>query len=77
MNVDVRKSIGDAVTEVENAASGAFESGAELADQVGRQARSVGSDLEDFVRKNPVASVGGAAVIGILLGLMARTRMPR
>jgi len=80
MNAQVMKSIADAgaavVGEVESAANGALSSGADLANYAGRQARSVGSELEDFVRKNPIASVGGAAAIGILVGIavMARSK---
>jgi ElaB/YqjD/DUF883 family membrane-anchored ribosome-binding protein len=78
MNTRVLKSISDAgaavVGEVENAATGAVASGADLAGNAGRQAGIIGSELEAFVRKNPIASVGGAAAVGLLVGLAVMAR---
>jgi ElaB/YqjD/DUF883 family membrane-anchored ribosome-binding protein len=81
MNVHAMKSIADTgaamVGEVENAASGVLESGADVARYAGRQARTIGSEVEDFVRQNPLASMGGALAVGLLVGIMARSRMSR
>ena len=81
MNVHAMKSIADTgaaiVGEVESAASGALESGKDLANYAGRQAKTIGSEMEGFVRQNPIASVGGALAVGLLVGIMARSRMSR
>ncbi len=81
MNVHAMKSIGDAgaaiVGEVETAASGALEAGSDAARYAGRQARTIGSEVEGFVRENPIASVAGALAVGLLAGIMARSRMVR
>ena len=81
MNVHAMKSIADTgaaiVSEVENAASGVLESGIDVANYAGRQAKTIGSEVEGFVRQNPIASVGGALAVGLLVGIMTRSRMFR
>jgi len=80
MNVSA-KSIADTgasvISEVENATSGALQSGAEAARYAGRQARSLESEVEGFVRENPIASIGGALVVGLLVGLAVKRRTAR
>lgn len=80
MNVHV-KSIADTgaavIGEVENAAGNARESGADAARYAGRQARTLGAEVEGFVRDNPMASIGGALAVGLLFGLVARRRLAR
>jgi ElaB/YqjD/DUF883 family membrane-anchored ribosome-binding protein len=81
MNIHSMKSIADTgaeiVSEVENAASGVLESGADAARYAGRQVRTIGSEVEGLVRQNPLAAVGGALAVGLLVGIMARSRMQR
>lgn len=81
MNVHAMKSIADTgaavLGEIEGAASGALESGAGAARYAGRQAKTLGSEVEGFVRENPIASIGGALAVGLLFGLVARRRMVR
>ena len=79
MNVRAMKSMADAgaavVSEVENAASGVLESGVDLATYAGRHAKTFESAVEGLVRQNPIAAVGGAFAVGLLVGIMARGRM--
>jgi len=76
MNSGTMKSIVDAgaavASELGNAATGVFESGVEMATSAGREVGAVSGEVEDFVRRNPFAAVGGALVAGFMIGLITR-----
>jgi ElaB/YqjD/DUF883 family membrane-anchored ribosome-binding protein len=62
------RDVGETVaSQVGTAASG-------MANAASAQAKTVASDLESAVRKNPFGAIAGALVTGILIGLMGRGR---
>jgi ElaB/YqjD/DUF883 family membrane-anchored ribosome-binding protein len=62
------REVGETVaSQVGTAASG-------MANAASAQAKTVASDLESAVRKNPLGAMAGALVAGILIGLMGRGR---
>lgn len=79
MNRHSLESVADAgaavATGVENAVRSAAGSGADLAEYTGRQAAMAGSEVAGFVRRNPIASLGGALAFGVFAGLVARRRI--
>lgn len=81
MNVHPLESISGAgaavAVEVENAANAVLESSAEMARYAGRHARTVGSEVQGFVRANPIASIGGALALGMLAGTITGRRLFR
>ena len=76
MNVHAMKSMADAgAAAVESAAGAVLESGGDMAAYAERQAKTVGTEVEALVRQNPLAAVGGAFVIGVLVGIFTRARV--
>jgi hypothetical protein len=39
-----------------------------------QQFKTFTSELEDIARKNPLGALGGALIIGVVIGLIARGR---
>lgn len=68
---DAGQTVSARVTE---AASSAMEQGSELASAASGQIQTYKEDLLAFARRRPLASLVGAAVIGLLIGLLTRGR---
>jgi ElaB/YqjD/DUF883 family membrane-anchored ribosome-binding protein len=69
------RDVGETVaSQVGTAASGVMEAGASMANAAGAQAKTVASEVEGAVRKNPLGAMAGAFVAGILIGLVGRGR---
>jgi ElaB/YqjD/DUF883 family membrane-anchored ribosome-binding protein len=66
---------GDTVaTQVGNAASGAIQVGADAATYAGEQAKTFASEVEGFARRNPLGALGAALAVGVLIGMIGRSR---
>lgn len=52
----------------------AGETGSKLASAVAGQAKTFASELEEMGRKHPLIAMGSAVVVGVLIGLMGRSR---
>ena len=61
-------------TRVMNAVDAAKESLAERADTLKRQAQKAVSGTDDYVRDNPWAAVGLAALVGAVVGILVARR---
>ncbi len=59
---------------VMDALSGAKDALTDGADQARRQAQQVAGNAEDFVRANPLAALGIAALLGVVVGSLAARR---
>lgn len=60
--------------QVGGAASGAAEAGSDLAAAASEHAKTFASELEGMVRRNPLGTLAGALLVGVVIGMMARGR---
>jgi ElaB/YqjD/DUF883 family membrane-anchored ribosome-binding protein len=61
-------------SQVGDAASGAADKGADLAAAAKEQVKTFASELESMARRNPLGTIAGTLVVGIVLGMMSRGR---
>lgn len=61
-------------SQVGDAASGAADKGADLAATAKQQVKTFASELEAMARRNPLGTIAGTLLVGIVLGLMTRGR---
>jgi ElaB/YqjD/DUF883 family membrane-anchored ribosome-binding protein len=62
------------VSQVGDAAGGAADKGADLAAAAKEQVKTFASELETMARRNPLGTIAGTLVVGIVIGLMSRGR---
>jgi hypothetical protein len=55
-------------------AAGLKESGTQIATAATEQAKTFASELENMGRRNPLGAMAGAVLVGVLIGLMGRSR---
>ncbi len=60
--------------QVGGAASGAAEAGSDLAAAAREHAKTFASELEGMARRNPLGTLAGALLVGVVIGMMARGR---
>jgi ElaB/YqjD/DUF883 family membrane-anchored ribosome-binding protein len=60
--------------QVGDAASNAYESGAQIASSATETAKTFASELERTARRNPLGALAGALAAGVLIGLITRNR---
>jgi ElaB/YqjD/DUF883 family membrane-anchored ribosome-binding protein len=73
--VKAARNVSQAVSaQVGSAASGAVDVGSELASSAKQHAKSFASELEGMARRNPLGTIAGALVVGIVIGMMSRGR---
>jgi ElaB/YqjD/DUF883 family membrane-anchored ribosome-binding protein len=61
-------------SQVGSTASGIADAGSELAASAKAQAKTFASELEGIARRNPLGTIAGAVVIGVIIGMMSRGR---
>jgi ElaB/YqjD/DUF883 family membrane-anchored ribosome-binding protein len=61
-------------SQVGSTASGIADAGSELAASAKAQAKTLASELEGMARRNPLGTLAGALVVGIIIGMMSRGR---
>jgi ElaB/YqjD/DUF883 family membrane-anchored ribosome-binding protein len=61
-------------SQVGSAASGVADTGSELASSARNQAKTLASELEGMARRNPLGTVAGALVVGVIIGMISRGR---
>jgi ElaB/YqjD/DUF883 family membrane-anchored ribosome-binding protein len=61
-------------SQVGDAASGAAGTGADLAAAAKEHAKTFASELEGMARRNPLGTIAGTLLVGIVLGMMSRGR---
>jgi ElaB/YqjD/DUF883 family membrane-anchored ribosome-binding protein len=64
----------EAFRSARDVSSGLADTGAGMASDVTDRGKDLAGQLEYFVRRNPLASIAGAFVVGILLGAWGRRR---
>ena len=62
------------VSQVGSAASGVADMSSDLATSAKEHAKTFASELEGMARRNPLGTIAGALVVGVVIGLMSRGR---
>ena len=69
------RNMSDAVaSQVGDAASGVADTSSDLATSATQQAKTFASELEAMARRNPLGTIAGTLVIGVIVGMMTRGR---
>jgi ElaB/YqjD/DUF883 family membrane-anchored ribosome-binding protein len=61
-------------SQVGSAASSMVDTGSDLATSAREHAKTFASELEGMARRNPLATIAGALVVGVIIGMMSRGR---
>ena len=64
---EVAKTIGDAT-------SSATGAGSDLVSNATEQAKTFAAELEGMARRNPLGTIAGAVLVGVVIGMMSRGR---
>ena len=73
--VKTMRNMSDAVaSHVGDAASGVADTGSGLATSAKQQAKTFASELEAMARRNPLGTIAGTLVVGVIIGMMSRGR---
>ena len=70
----VKSKVGDALDRGQAAVSHASETASDMAETATQQVKTFASELENMAKRNPLGTIGGAVVVGVLIGLLARGR---
>src|SRR6516162_9408598 len=69
------RNMSDAVAaQVGDAASGVADTSSDLATSARQHAKTFASELEAMARRNPLGTIAGTVVVGIIVGMMTRRR---
>ena len=69
------RSMGQTVaSQVGSAAGGVADAGSELAASAKEHAQTITSELEGMARRNPLGTIAGALLVGVVIGVMVRGR---
>jgi ElaB/YqjD/DUF883 family membrane-anchored ribosome-binding protein len=60
--------------QVGSAASGVADMSSDLATSAKEHAKTFASELEGMAKRNPLGTIAGALVVGVVIGLMSRGR---
>ena len=61
-------------SQVGNATSGMVDTGSDLASSAKEHAKTFASELESMARRNPLGTIAGALLVGVVIGMMSRGR---
>jgi ElaB/YqjD/DUF883 family membrane-anchored ribosome-binding protein len=70
----VKTKVGDVLDRGQAAVSHASDTASDMADIATQQVKTFASELENMAKRNPLGTIGGAVVVGVLIGLLARGR---
>jgi len=62
------------VSQVGDAAGGVADTGSDLATSAKQHAKTFASELEVMARRNPLGTIAGTLVVGVIIGMMTRGR---
>jgi ElaB/YqjD/DUF883 family membrane-anchored ribosome-binding protein len=68
----VRDTVGEAVDRGQAALSQASAAASEMAESASQQVTTFASELAAMTRRNPLGTLAGAAIAGVLIGFLAR-----
>jgi ElaB/YqjD/DUF883 family membrane-anchored ribosome-binding protein len=61
-------------SQVGSATSGMMDTGSDLASSAKEHAKTFASELEAMARRNPLGTIAGALLVGVIIGMMSRGR---
>ena len=61
-------------SQVGDAASGVADTGGDLAASAKQQVKTLASELEAMARRNPLGTIAGTLVLGVIVGMISRGR---
>jgi ElaB/YqjD/DUF883 family membrane-anchored ribosome-binding protein len=61
-------------SQVGSTASGVADAGSDLASTAKERAKTFASELEGMARQNPLATIAGTLLVGVLIGFITRGR---
>jgi ElaB/YqjD/DUF883 family membrane-anchored ribosome-binding protein len=61
-------------SQVGDAASGVADTGSDLATSAKQHAKTFASELEAMARRNPLGTIAGTLMVGVIIGMMSRGR---
>ena len=61
-------------SQVGSARSGVTDAGSELASAAKEHAKTFASELEGMARRNPLGTIAGALLVGVIIGMMSQGR---
>lgn len=61
-------------SQVSSAAGGVADAGSEFASSAKEHAKTFASELEGMARRNPLGTIAGALLVGVIIGMMSRGR---
>jgi len=69
------RNMGEAVaSQVSDTASGVADTGSDLASSAKQHATTFASELEAMARRNPLGTIAGTLLVGVIVGMMSRGR---
>ena len=63
-----------AASQAGDAAGGVADSGSDLAASARQHAKTLASELEAMARRNPLGTIAGTLMVGVIIGMMSRGR---
>lgn len=69
-----KEATSDVASQVGAAASNIADKSSEMAQAASEQAKTFASELEKVARANPLGSLAGALLVGVVIGLIGRSR---
>ena len=69
-----KEATSDVASQVGTAASNIADKGSEMAQAASEQAKTFASELEKTARANPLGALAGALLVGVVIGLIGRSR---
>ena len=73
--VKTMRNMSDAVaSQVGEAAGGVADTSSDLATSARQHAKTFASELEAMARRNPLGTIAGTLVVGVIVGMMSRGR---
>jgi ElaB/YqjD/DUF883 family membrane-anchored ribosome-binding protein len=70
----VKDTMSDAVDRGQAALSHARDAAGEMAETATQQVKTFASELDAMAKRNPLGTIAGAVMIGVLIGFLARGR---
>ena len=69
------RNMGEAVaSQVSDTASGVADTGSDLASSAKQRATTFAFELEAMARRNPLGTIAGSLLVGVIVGMMSRGR---